>query len=201
MCVCVCVCVCVHVCVCAYVCVCVWHVCYFLFAVFVCMQVLGDLPEKSDLLLFCGMTQLQREQYKALLMKDTSEIPVSWWSPLPYLPIFTHLPISPTSLSLPTSPSPPPLYLCPPPHLPHLSILLYLPTSLSPPTSPTSYLPPPHLPHLPTSPTSPPPPRPHLLPAPLHCAGAFSGSGSRTSLMNILMNLRKCANHPYLFNG
>lgn len=65
-------------------------------------EVLGDLPEKSDLLLFCGMTQLQREQYKALLMKDTS---------------------------------------------------------------------------------------------------AFSGSGSRTSLMNILMNLRKCANHPYLFNG
>ena len=28
-----------------------------------------------------------------------------------------------------------------------------------------------------------------------------SASGTKTSLMNILMHLRKCCNHPYLFDG
>ena len=31
--------------------------------------------------------------------------------------------------------------------------------------------------------------------------GVFGASGSKTSLMNVLMNLRKCVNHPYLFDG
>ena len=31
--------------------------------------------------------------------------------------------------------------------------------------------------------------------------GVFGEAGSRTSLMNILMQLRKCCNHPYLFDG
>jgi SNF2 family DNA or RNA helicase len=31
-------------------------------------------------------------------------------------------------------------------------------------------------------------------------AGAFGG-GNKTRLMNVLMQLRKCVNHPYLFDG
>ena len=31
--------------------------------------------------------------------------------------------------------------------------------------------------------------------------GVFGEAGSRTSLMNVLMQLRKCCNHPYLFDG
>ncbi len=31
--------------------------------------------------------------------------------------------------------------------------------------------------------------------------GAFGDAGSKTRLMNILMQLRKCVNHPYLFDG
>lgn len=27
------------------------------------------------------------------------------------------------------------------------------------------------------------------------------GGGSKTRLMNVLMQLRKCVNHPYLFDG
>ena len=29
----------------------------------------------------------------------------------------------------------------------------------------------------------------------------YSGQKQQTSLMNILMQLRKCVNHPYLFDG
>lgn len=32
-------------------------------------------------------------------------------------------------------------------------------------------------------------------------AAAFGEAGSKTSLMNILVQLRKCVNHPYLFDG
>lgn len=35
----------------------------------------------------------------------------------------------------------------------------------------------------------------------INIAAAFSDGGSRTSLMNILIQLRKCVNHPYLFDG
>lgn len=34
-----------------------------------------------------------------------------------------------------------------------------------------------------------------------YCVGVFGEAGSRTSLMNVLMQLRKCCNHPYLFDG
>ena len=34
----------------------------------------------------------------------------------------------------------------------------------------------------------------------IHVA-AFGESGSKTRLMNILVQLRKCVNHPYLFDG
>lgn len=32
-------------------------------------------------------------------------------------------------------------------------------------------------------------------------AAAFGASGSKTRLMNILTQLRKCVGHPYLFDG
>ena len=32
-------------------------------------------------------------------------------------------------------------------------------------------------------------------------AAAFGEAGSKTRLMNILTQLRKCVNHPYLFDG
>lgn len=32
-------------------------------------------------------------------------------------------------------------------------------------------------------------------------ADAFSSSGKKTRLLNILCQLRKCVNHPYLFDG
>ncbi len=32
-------------------------------------------------------------------------------------------------------------------------------------------------------------------------AAAFGEAGSKTRLMNILVQLRKCVNHPYLFDG
>lgn len=38
-------------------------------------------------------------------------------------------------------------------------------------------------------------------PTPIHFAGAFGEAGSKTRLMNILTQLRKCVNHPYLFDG
>ena len=33
------------------------------------------------------------------------------------------------------------------------------------------------------------------------CVAAFGEAGSKTRLMNILTQLRKCINHPYLFDG
>ena len=33
------------------------------------------------------------------------------------------------------------------------------------------------------------------------CVGVFGEAGSRTRLLNILVQLRKCVNHPYLFDG
>ena len=33
------------------------------------------------------------------------------------------------------------------------------------------------------------------------CVAAFGEAGSKTRLMNILTQLRKCVNHPYLFDG
>ena len=32
-------------------------------------------------------------------------------------------------------------------------------------------------------------------------SGAFGEAGGKTRLMNILTQLRKCVNHPYLFDG
>ena len=32
-------------------------------------------------------------------------------------------------------------------------------------------------------------------------AAAFGGHGGKTRLMNVLTQLRKCVNHPYLFDG
>ena len=32
-------------------------------------------------------------------------------------------------------------------------------------------------------------------------SGAFGEAGSKTRLMNVLTQLRKCVNHPYLFDG
>ena len=32
-------------------------------------------------------------------------------------------------------------------------------------------------------------------------AAAFGEAGSKTRLMNVLTQLRKCVNHPYLFDG
>ena len=34
-----------------------------------------------------------------------------------------------------------------------------------------------------------------------HVIAAFGDAGSKTRLMNILIQLRKCVNHPYLFDG
>ena len=33
------------------------------------------------------------------------------------------------------------------------------------------------------------------------CLGVFTANGQRTRLMNVLMQLRKCSNHPYIFPG
>ena len=35
----------------------------------------------------------------------------------------------------------------------------------------------------------------------IYTAAAFGDAGSKTRLMNILTQLRKCVNHPYLFDG
>lgn len=35
----------------------------------------------------------------------------------------------------------------------------------------------------------------------MHTTAAFGEAGSKTRLMNILIQLRKCVNHPYLFDG
>ena len=35
----------------------------------------------------------------------------------------------------------------------------------------------------------------------LTLSAAFGEAGSKTRLMNILVQLRKCVNHPYLFDG
>ena len=32
-------------------------------------------------------------------------------------------------------------------------------------------------------------------------SAAFGGAGNKTRLMNVLSQLRKCINHPYLFDG
>lgn len=40
-----------------------------------------------------------------------------------------------------------------------------------------------------------------FLPHPTSTAAAFGDAGSKTRLMNILTQLRKCVNHPYLFDG
>ena len=37
------------------------------------LQVLGDLPSRSDVLIYCGMTGLQKKYYKAFLTKDPCE--------------------------------------------------------------------------------------------------------------------------------
>ena len=37
-------------------------------------QVMKDLPNKTELILFHGMTALQKKYYRAMLMKDTSEL-------------------------------------------------------------------------------------------------------------------------------
>ena len=34
-----------------------------------------------------------------------------------------------------------------------------------------------------------------------HAVAAFGEAGNKTRLMNILTQLRKCVNHPYLFEG
>ena len=37
-------------------------------------QVLLDLPERSEVTLYTGMTSLQKKLYKSILMRDTSEL-------------------------------------------------------------------------------------------------------------------------------
>ena len=57
------------------------------------------------------------------------------------------------------------------------------------------------------SPSPPPPPSPSAAPSPLtlapprHQSSSAALTANKSRLMNLVMQLRKCCNHPYLFEG
>lgn len=104
-----------------------------------CCQVLFDLPVKSELVLYTGLSETQRNIYKAILTKDLCE----------KIEIQNSICIhSPTFIF----------------HSMFHSHIVPFPYTYSSPA-------------------------------------AFGDAGNKTRLLNVLAQLRKCINHPYLFDG